>query len=251
MNILALDTSFSACSVAVGRAGACAGGARVRAEVVGLLEPMQTGHAERLVPMISEVLAMAGLDVSALDLVAVTHGPGSFTGTRIAVSAARALALASPKIRLVAASSLAVMAEQAARRLVEAGAFAQPPRSDLVIAVDARRGEVYAQRFAWRADGAGVDAAGQPRVLAIEDAAGIGGQKLVDFCGSGADEVARRACEDGREAAAHFPDLLPDARDLARLAVRLEPACGPVEPLYLRPADAKPQAGKSIERAHP
>lgn len=247
MNILALDTSFAACSVAIARDDAGA-----LPHVVGLFEPMQTGHAERLVPMLSEVVALAHIEFSDLDLIAVTNGPGSFTGTRIAVSAARALALALPRARLVAASSLAVMAVAAARRLAALGfAAAENNFSDLVITIDARRGEVYAQHFAWSDAAASVTARTEPELLTIEAAAWRGGMRLVHYCGSGAAQVAERAASLGREPAAHFPELLPDARDLATLARWLEPACGPVKPLYLRPADAKPQTGKSIERAHP
>lgn len=250
MNILALDTSFAACSVAVAHVATTAAERPCRIDVNGLLEPMQTGHAERLVPMIAEVLDDAGLQITDIDVLAVANGPGSFTGTRIAVAAARALALALPASKIVAASSLAVMAEGAMRQLQSAG---ERPCgfTDLVVAVDARRGEVYAQRFSPRDDGSGADANSEPELLAIEAAAGLGGMRAVTFCGSGAVEVAAHARRLGREANARLPDLLPDARDLARLAARLEPAAAPVGPLYLRPADAKPQAGKTIERAHP
>jgi len=249
MNILALDTSFAACSVAIAHVATTAE-RPCRFGVHGLLEPMQTGHAERLVPMIGDVLEIAGLEMSDIEVLAVANGPGSFTGTRIAVAAARALALALPAAKIVSASSLAVMAEGAMRQLQSAG---ERPGgfTDLVVAVDARRGEVYAQRFSPRDDGSGADAKSEPELLAIEAAAGLGGMRAVTFCGSGAVEVASHARRLGRDADARLPDLLPDARDLARLAARLEPAAAPVGPLYLRPADAKPQAGKTIERAHP
>lgn len=240
MNILALDTSFAACSAAIGRglgAHAC--------EVFGLFEPMQTGQAERIVPMVGEVLATAGMKIDDIDRIAVANGPGSFTGTRIAVAAARAMVLASARVDVVAASSLAVMAERAADFLVDAGG------RELIVVVDARRDEVYAQRFQRRHGAAGAVALEEPQVLSFDDAARLGGMGAVDFCGSGAAEVVRRATALGRDAAAHLPDLLSDARDLARLAMRLEPASGLVRPLYLRPADAKPQTGKSIERVHP
>ncbi|MBL8566969.1 MAG: tRNA (adenosine(37)-N6)-threonylcarbamoyltransferase complex dimerization subunit type 1 TsaB [Hyphomicrobiaceae bacterium] len=212
-------------------------------------EPMQMGHAERLVPMIGEVLSASRLTLSDIDVVAVTVGPGSFTGTRISVATARALALAS-KARIVAASTLAVMGDKAARALsAERGTAQNECRaSDLVVVVDARRGEFYAQRFSYRTDGKGADAQGEPIVADLDQAARLGGMPKVDFCGSGAEAAATCAAELGREAAWHFPDLLPDAADLMRVAVRLEPLSTPVKPLYLRPADAKPQVGKSIER---
>lgn len=243
MNILALDTSFSACSVASGRDLGMPS-----AVSAGLFEPMATGHAERLVPMISEVLSAAGLAIDDVDRIAVTNGPGSFTGTRIAISAARALALATGA-ETVTASSLWVMAERAARALRLQDRVGEAAMADLVIAVDARRGEVYAQRFVWSGAAGGVVPACEPRVLSIESAAGLGAMKSVRFCGSAAEEVARRAAELGREPVACMAELLPDAADLLRLSLRLEPEAVPVRPLYLRPADAKPQAVNSIERA--
>ena len=89
MNILSLDTCFDACSVAAGRG--------LRSLTPGIsfaFEAMQKGHAERLLPMIEMVMCEAGLEFKSLDRIAVTYGPGTFTGTRICVSAARALALA-------------------------------------------------------------------------------------------------------------------------------------------------------------
>ena len=75
-------------------------------------EPRATGHAERLFPMIAEVMDGAGLAFSAIDRIAVTLGPGTFTGVRVGIAAARALALATGK-PVVAMTSLAVMAHRA------------------------------------------------------------------------------------------------------------------------------------------
>ncbi len=136
MNILAFDTCFDACSACVARTGD-----GVVEVLASALERFETGHAERLVPMIDEVMARAGVAFADIDRLAVTVGPGTFTGTRIGIAAARGLALATG-IPVVGASSLAVMAEVAAREL--------GPRKageDLLVAVDARRGEVYVQLF--------------------------------------------------------------------------------------------------------
>lgn len=85
MNILAFDTAMNGCSVAFQRGGdSC----------VFRAEPMPSGQAERLVPMIQEVLAEAGVTFSDIDLIVTTVGPGAFTGIRIALSTARALGLA-------------------------------------------------------------------------------------------------------------------------------------------------------------
>src|SRR5262245_44701860 len=137
MNILAFDTCFDACSVCVAqrREGGII-------ELASARERFETGHAERLVPMIGEVMEKAGLEFSDLARIAVTVGPGTFTGTRIGVAAARALAL-STGLGVVGVSSLAVMADIAADEI-----GVRPTGEDLTVAVDARRGEVYVQLFA-------------------------------------------------------------------------------------------------------
>jgi tRNA threonylcarbamoyladenosine biosynthesis protein TsaB len=234
MNILAFDTCFDACSVCV---------AELRDSVVMELasarERFETGHAERLVPMIDEVMARAGMTMEDLDRLAVTVGPGTFTGTRIGIAAARALALATG-VAVVGTSSLAVMAHAAAREI-----GARPPEEIMAVAVDARRGEVYAQLFA----AGGIVPRSQPMLLAIEDAARLGGDGSMLVVGSAAQAVADAAAAAGPRVTAKLPGLLPDAASLAQLAVDLLPAEGPLAPLYLRAPDAKPQDGKSLARA--
>ncbi len=234
MNILAFDTCFDACSACVLQLrDGCV------VELASAMERFETGHAERLVPMIDEVMRGAGLAFADLDRIAVTVGPGTFTGTRIGVAAARGLALATG-IALVGASSLAVMADVAVATLGSA-----EDGEDLAIAVDARRGEVYVQLFG----SCGSEAKSPPMVLAIADAARLGGGSPLRIAGSGADAVAAAAARDGRRVSACLADLLPEANALARMAPDLVPLEGGLSPLYLRPPDAKPQDGKSIARA--
>lgn len=232
MNILAFDTCFDACSATL----VCSSGDLAACR----FEPMVTGHAERLVPMIGEVVEEAGLAFEEIDLIAVSRGPGTFTGTRICVAAARSLALALEK-PVVAATSLAVMAEEIAEALTSQG---EAPDRDILIATDARREEVYCQLF--RA-GAAIT---EPAVLLPHEAARLpqDGTSAV-VAGSGGPAVAAAAVELGRPLHAVRPDLLPSALFLAKLALRLPPTKAAVSPLYLRPADAKPQAGTSIPRA--
>ena len=191
MNILAFDTCFDGCSVCVAERR---GGVVV--ELAAMIERFETGHAQRLIPMIGEVMQQARLSFDQIDRIAVTVGPGTFTGTRIGIAAARAFALVCGA-ETVGVSSLAVMAE-AARTQVTAEALA--------VVVDARRGEVYAQLFG--PDG-GLDAKSPPQLLSIEDAARLGSGPIV-FVGSGAAAVAD-AVREGRDALAALPDLLPDA----------------------------------------
>lgn len=231
MNILAFDTCFGAVSAAVRWRNA-----RGEWLLREAYEARSTGHAERLFPMIEEVMEGAGLAFSAIDRIAVTLGPGTFTGVRVGIAAARAFALATGK-PVVGATSLAVMAE-CARLLLGPGQAAQP----LAVAVDARRDMVYFQVF-----GDGIVQGRDALLLAPEQAAMAIKQRPVLVVGSGAAAVAAAA---GGEAEARFGDLQPHARQLALMAPDLVPI-DPVMPLYLRQPDAKPQGDKSLARIQP
>jgi tRNA threonylcarbamoyladenosine biosynthesis protein TsaB len=159
MNILSFDTCFDACSVAAGR------GLRSLTPAISFaFEPMQKGHAERLLPMIEVVMSEAGLTFGALNRIAVTFGPGTFTGTRICVSAARALALATGA-ELVAVSSLKLMAMSP---LIPAARTRR-----VAVATDARRGEVYVEIF----DRHSLESLVAARCLEVEEAARLFGRE--------------------------------------------------------------------------
>jgi len=230
VNILAFDTTLGACSAAVARSGN--GGFRV----FGAYELRNREHAEVLMPMIGGVLDEAGLAYDGLDAIAVTIGPGSFTGVRVGVAAARGFALAL-NVPLIALTSLEVMARQALDQLDEA------PET-LIASVDARRSEVYIAMF----DGAG-NALSEPAALSPEQAAkNLPPSGRVMAVGSGAALLAEAALIGARNIEVAMSDLQPDARMLAEMALEREPTSGPVSPLYLRPPDAKPQSGKAIAR---
>ena len=102
-------------------------------------EVLTRGHAERLLPLLQEVLAQAGWTWRDIDLVVVTEGPGNFTGLRAGIAVARALALALDR---------PVLGIGTLELLAEAGAAAVPDNPLPILAViDARREELYAQRF--------------------------------------------------------------------------------------------------------
>lgn len=236
MNVLAFDTCFDACSVAAAR-----GLRTLTPQIEVLFEPMAIGHAERLVPMIAEAMAATGLTFEALDRIVVTDGPGTFTGTRTGVSVARALAL-SAGCRLTSISSLRLMAESPRIVLDDA-------TNRVMIAVDARRGEVYTQLFDRRRNFAPLS---PPALLSLADAAALcrevsGRVVPVTIAGSGAEAVATAARNNGFEPMIVVPDLLPDAADILFRAFELGETAK-VAPLYLRPPDAKPQDGKAIAR---
>jgi len=222
MNVLAFDTCFGACSAAVlRRAGTQAPRLTCRFEL------RESGHAEALLPMIRAVMNESRTAFADLDRIAVTVGPGTFTGTRTAIAAARGLALAA-RVPAVGASSLAVMAAGAERRLGR-----EELSGDLAVAVDVRRGEVYVQLF--RRPGLAPRTA--PLRLTYRAAAGLGGAGPLLLAGSGAEKVATEATALGRRILVRLPELQPDAADLAGMAPDLEPGSEPVRPLYLREPD--------------
>lgn len=229
MSILAFDTCFGAVSVAV---GSNAGGEWVMHEAY---EEMAVGQAERLMPMIDEVVRAAGVDFARVSRIAVTRGPGSFTGVRVGVAAARALALATGA-PMVATTSLAVIAADAYGALKD--------RSDraLAVAMDARRGGLYLQVFGTSAR----DEVTAPVEVTPEAGAALLAGRRAIAVGSGAEALARVA-GDGRVEVC-MPDVQPRAASLLRLAAELTPVEA-VTPLYIRQPDAKPPAHASLLRS--
>ena len=155
MNVLGFDTCFPAFGVAVGVALGTPG-----ARILSRIEPMATGHAERMLPLISELLAEAALSIADIDRIAVTIGPGSFTGTRIGLAAARALKLAR-NMPMVPFTSLEAIALSPAIECSSA--------EDLAVAIDAHRGEAYVQIF----DGVTREPVMEPRIVAMTDLASL------------------------------------------------------------------------------
>lgn len=230
MIVLAFDTCLGAVSVAL--AADEPGAVRILAHAC---EERATGHAERLFPMIAAALTEAGLEFSAVKRVAVTLGPGTFTGVRTGVAAARGLALASG-CEVVGATSLEVIARGAVSRLPDADAM-----RPVVVAVDARRGQAYVQSFA-PGDRAPL---GPPELLDIADAAERMPDVDVVAVGSAAPMLAQAASAKGHHVRVAAERLEPDARDLAHLAFTLQPL-SVVKPLYIRPPDAKPPALRDL-----
>ena len=146
MRILAFDTTTSACSVAV-----C-----VDDETVGSFhDPMIHGQAEALIPAIEQTMAEAGIAYTDVDRIAVTVGPGSFTGVRVGLATARGIGVATgrPVIGLLTTEVIAAEARNESSQ-------------SIAVAIDARRAEVYLQCFA-----ATGSATGAPVCLLPEDAA--------------------------------------------------------------------------------
>ncbi len=230
MTVLAFDTCFGAVSAAVH--GMNEHGAW---QTHDAYEPLMIGHAERLLPMVDGVMAAAGVSFQQLDRIAVTVGPGGFTGLRVGIAVARALALATG-LPVVGMTSLAVMAKRA-QDLLGATRGCKP----LVIAVDARRGAVYMQIF----DADLSLSASPPALLDIAAAVGALPTGPLIVAGSGGGLLAAAASRVDLDIV--LPDLQPHARQLALLAPTLMPLQS-VKPLYLRPADAKPTSQPPLSR---
>ena len=222
---LAIDTATAACSAALWRSGAVA---------AGRFEIMHRGHAENLMPMVDAVMTEAGAAPDTLDLIAVTVGPGAFTGLRLGLAAARGLALATgaPCMGLTTTETLAAAVAEASGAATGA----------IVAALDTKRGDYYVQVF----DAAG-KAVSEPAVLAAADLAGFvaghaEGRAPARLAGDVQDAVAAALGAAGLETAA-TPVIFPDAKVVAALAAgRFRPGekPAPPAPLYLRRPDATP-----------
>ena len=221
MKLLAIDTAQDACAVGV------VDGARqvLKSETIG------RGHAERLMDMVKAAMEDAGLAYDDLDRIAVTVGPGSFTGLRVGIAAARGLALvtAAPAVGI---GTLAVHAETARH---EIGAV------PVLAVLSAGRGEIYGQSFA--ADGT---PEGPPEAAPAETfARRIGANTLI--AGSGAEALAEILGDEARARTVHTRSA-PDIAALCRLGAAAPLTAQAPRPLYLRPPDAKPQTGGRIAR---
>ena len=215
--ILAFDTTTSACAAAV-----CDGDAVVAARAVAL----ERGHAEILVPMIEEVLAAADLGYDALTGIAVTRGPGAFTGIRIGLAAARGLALATG-LPVTGVTTLAALA---------ATASTDTDRRQIAVVMDTKRRDFFVQIL--DRDG---QALSEPAVVAPDSLAdhlagvpGLDGDALT-FVGDGLGAAARNDLPAAAEWLADVTSPAPLA--IARLARAQRP--GAPAPLYLRAPEAR------------
>ena len=194
MNLLALDTSTEYCSVAL-----------LRGEELTYREAHAVQrHSELVLPMIEDLLAVAGMKPKGLDGIAFGAGPGSFTGVRIACGVAQGLAFGTG-VPVVPVGTLVALAQ-------ETGA------SRVIACIDARMGEVY--HAVYRREGAGWTQVAAPGVGPAQSAPAVEGDGWFG-CGSGfaayADALTERYA--GQLGGGIAAELHPHARSIARLAL--------------------------------
>jgi tRNA threonylcarbamoyl adenosine modification protein YeaZ len=193
---------------------------------------MERGHAEALMPLIERVMAQVDGGFTSLDRIAVTVGPGSFTGIRIGVAAARGIALARG-ITAVGVSTLA--------------AFAAPLLSDekgsglVVAAIDARHDNVF-----FTAYGPGGHVLISPALVSVSAACRLLGVGRVRVSGSGAPLLLKEAIAAGIDITLINVASAPDIVDVARLGLVADPPGAPARPIYLKAPDVKPALNQAL-----
>ena len=227
MLLLAFDTAGPECAAALAD-GIVADAPRI---VARRSERIGRGHAEALMPTIDAVLAEAGIDYADLQRIAVTMGPGSFTGVRVGIAAARALGLALD-IPVVGVGTLQALGSATARSRSTGTAVAT---------LDAKRGELYLYAQEIASGAVRLPATAMP-IAAAADALRGSPEPLV-LTGSGAPLLADAL--GGSDVTAAGTAESPEISDVALLGLAAAPGKPPA-PLYLRGADAKPQADKSV-----
>jgi tRNA threonylcarbamoyladenosine biosynthesis protein TsaB len=215
---LAVDTALGACSVAL---------LEDDRPIAHIFEPMDRGHAERLAPMVDEAMKQAGVEFAALNRLAVTVGPGTFTGQRVGLAFMRGLRLAL-HIPLTGVTTLEAMA-------MAAMAGTGSPKAAAIH--DARRAEAYLLLR----DGETV--VQQPVVLPFAEAvARVAAFGACALAGTGAASAHEKLGGDFVLSAVRQPDALW----VARLAQKYPAPIDAPGPLYLRAPDAKLPGGKSL-----
>ncbi|NHT74518.1 tRNA (adenosine(37)-N6)-threonylcarbamoyltransferase complex dimerization subunit type 1 TsaB [Rhizobiaceae bacterium CRRU44] len=223
MIVLAIDTAGTACNVALYDAARDATLSTAGADI-------GRGHAERLMGFIDEALEAAGLEMDKVDRIAVTIGPGSFTGIRVGVATARGLGLALGR-PVVGISVLQALATSV---------LATAPGHPVLIVTDAKREEVYLQTF---------DAAGQPMAEAEALDVGAARATFATFAGTISGSGASLLREDAAAEASERPFDTADIAVVAKLGAAADPATALPKPLYLRGPDVRSQAGFAVARA--
>jgi tRNA threonylcarbamoyladenosine biosynthesis protein TsaB len=222
MILLAIDTASTLCAASVYDSA-------TDKELGRAVLDLGKGHAEHLMGVVHEAMQQAGVDFPALERIAVAVGPGSFTGVRIGVSAARgfAMALKIPAVGVTTQEAIAAEARETfGARMVMA-------------ALDGGRGEIHAAIY----DEVGREIVA-PAAMDLSEAARLARQHSALLGGSAAATVEEKAAA-GLQVGP--TGATADIRFYAKLGAAKQAGEKP-KPLYLRDADAKPQAGFVLPR---
>lgn len=227
MKILAIDTALDACQAVVFDS--------IEEKVLALLShDMKRGHAEALIPLVADVMKAAGLDYPDLDRIATTVGPGSYTGLRVGISAARGLSLASgkPAVGITTLSALS------------APMIAEDPAVPVVAAIDARHGNVF-----FHMAGAAHRVLLSPKHASLEEAIRSIATGPVRLVGPAAALLAAKwPRHSGNAPLVVEVRAKPSIEWVAKLAATTEPSRSPAKPLYLRAPDVTPQQSHHVPR---
>jgi tRNA threonylcarbamoyladenosine biosynthesis protein TsaB len=227
MLILAIDTALDACAAGVLDTEA---GKLITHESL----PMKRGHAEALMPLIARVIEASGIGFAALDRIAVTTGPGSFTGLRVGLSAARGIALAANK-PVVGLPTLTAYA---------APIVSQNGEHPVISAIDARHDHVYLQAVS--GNGSSLI---RPCVASVEEALGASKFGAPHLVGNAAKILSDRWPAQALPPFKVDPQPAPDIAWVAWLGAAVSPDAAPARPFYLRAPDAKPSLKDPLPRA--
>ena len=225
MLVLAIDTALEACAAAVLDTGS----AKLIAQAS---QTMKRGHAEALMPLIARVMKEAGVPFAALDRIAVTTGPGSFTGLRVGLAAARGISLAAER-PVVGVTTLSAYA---------APAFSENGEDPIICAIDARHDQVYFQVV-----GGNGSPLIEPKLATVAEALEASRFGAPHLLGDAAKTLAARWPADAPPPIRVAAQAAPDIGWVARLGAASNPATAPARPCYLRPADAR-SPGKQPHR---
>ncbi|HSZ95108.1 MAG TPA: tRNA (adenosine(37)-N6)-threonylcarbamoyltransferase complex dimerization subunit type 1 TsaB [Bradyrhizobium sp.] len=218
MLILAIDTALDACAAAVLDTEA---GQLIAQES----QAMKRGHAEALMPLIGRVIAASGTAFASLGRVAVTTGPGSFTGLRVGLSAARGIALAA-NIPVVGVTTLTAYA---------APIVSQNAEHPVISVIDARHDQVYLQVVSGNGS-----ALVRPRVAPMEEALEACRFGAPYVVGNAAGLLGERWPSQAVPPAGVDMQPAPDIAWVGWLGAAVSPNTAPARPFYLRAPDAKP-----------
>jgi tRNA threonylcarbamoyladenosine biosynthesis protein TsaB len=230
VRILALDTATENCSAAL----------LVNDALLEREELLGRGHAERILPMLSELLAEGGVTLGALDALAFGRGPGAFTGVRLAASVAQGLAFGAA-LRVVPVSDLRALAQRVLQE--------EPAVQQVLVCIDARMREVYCGAFERASDGsaAAIDTERvvAPQAVRLPEAWHAADRAAVLGAGGGFAAYPQLKQALAGQLGGVREQLWPRAAEIARLAVAEVSASrtlAPEEalPVYLRNDVARP-----------